>query len=55
MLYWAVLFFVVALGAAILGFGGIASAASSVAQVLFLVFIVLFVASLVLARRRPTV
>tara|TARA_R110002073_G_scaffold131684_6_gene278386 strand:- start:208 stop:498 length:291 start_codon:yes stop_codon:yes gene_type:complete len=47
MLSWAVTFFVVAIIAAILGFGGIAGAASGIAQMLFFIFVVLFVISLV--------
>ena len=40
--------------AGLLGFGGIASAASGVAQILFFIFLVLFVVSLIagLMRRR---
>jgi uncharacterized membrane protein YtjA (UPF0391 family) len=47
MLYWALTFFVVALIAAILGFGGVAIAAASIAKILFFVFLVLFLFSLV--------
>jgi uncharacterized membrane protein YtjA (UPF0391 family) len=47
MLYWAFTFFVVALLAAILGFGGIAVAAAGIAKILFFVFLVLFLVSLV--------
>jgi uncharacterized membrane protein YtjA (UPF0391 family) len=47
MLYWALTFFVVALMAAILGFGGVAIAAASIAKILFFVFLVLFLFSLV--------
>jgi uncharacterized membrane protein YtjA (UPF0391 family) len=47
MLYWAVTFFVVALIAAIMGFGGIAIAAAGIAKILFFVFLVLFLVSLV--------
>jgi uncharacterized membrane protein YtjA (UPF0391 family) len=46
MLYWALMFLVVALVAALFGFGGIASTATGIAQVLFVVALVLFVASL---------
>ncbi len=55
MLYWAVVFFVVALIAAVLGFGGIAGSAMGIAQVLFFIFVILFILSLVtgLVRRRP--
>jgi len=47
MLYWALMFFVVALLAAIMGFGGVAVAAAGVAKILFFVFLVLFLVSLV--------
>lgn len=43
MLQWAVTFLVIALIAAVLGFGGIASASVGIAKIIFLVFIVLFV------------
>lgn len=46
MLRYAILFFIVALVAALFGFGGIASGAQSIAQVLFWIFVVLFVLSL---------
>ena len=46
MLYWALMFLVVALVAAVFGFGGIASTATGMAQILFLVALVLFVISL---------
>jgi uncharacterized membrane protein YtjA (UPF0391 family) len=47
MLNWAVTFFVIALLAAIFGFGGIAIAAAGVAKILFFIFLVLFIVSLV--------
>jgi uncharacterized membrane protein YtjA (UPF0391 family) len=46
MLYWALMFFVVALVAALFGFTGIATAAAGIAKILFFVFLVLFVVSL---------
>jgi uncharacterized membrane protein YtjA (UPF0391 family) len=46
MLYWALMFLVVALVAAIFGFGGIASTATGIAQVLFVVAIIMFLVSL---------
>ena len=46
MLYWAVMFLVIALVAAIFGFGGIASTATGMAQILFVIALVLFVISL---------
>jgi uncharacterized membrane protein YtjA (UPF0391 family) len=54
MLYWAVVFFVIAIVAGVLRFGGIAGAASSVAQILFFIFLIVFVLALVTGwRRRP--
>ena len=47
MLYWAFVFLQVALVAAVFGFGGIAATASSMAQILFVVALVLFVVSLI--------
>jgi uncharacterized membrane protein YtjA (UPF0391 family) len=47
VLYWAVTFFVVALLAAIMGFTGIAIAAAGIAKILFFVFLILFLVSLV--------
>ena len=43
MLRWAVIFLVVALIAAVLGFGGIAGAAAHIAVVLFWVFVAIAV------------
>ena len=45
MLHYAVVFFVIALLAALFGFGGIAESAVGIGKVLFLVFAVLAVAS----------
>lgn len=47
MLNWALTFLVLALIAALFGFGGIAASATSIAQVLFFLFVVLFVVSLI--------
>ena len=55
MLSWALTFLVIALIAAVLGFGGIAGTASYIAQVLFFVFLVLFLISLIVPRVRPPV
>jgi len=56
MLYWAMMFLVIALVAALFGFGGIASSATGIAQILFFVFLVMFIVSLVMGggwRRGP--
>lgn len=55
MLNWALTFLVVALIAAVFGFGGIAGTAAGMAKVLFFVFLCLFVISLVIPRLRPPV
>ncbi len=47
MLYWAVVFFVVAIIAGVFGFGGIASASAGIAQLLFVIFLALFVIAMV--------
>jgi len=47
MLYWALVFFIVAVIAAIFGFGNIAAGATTIAQILFVVFLVLFIVSLI--------
>jgi len=48
MLSWALTFLVLALIAAVFGFGGIAAGAASIAKILFFLFLVLFVVSLVM-------
>ncbi len=56
MLYYAVVFLVIALIAGALGFFGVAGAAVGIAKILFFVFLVLFVVSLLLGRRAgPTI
>ena len=47
MLGWAITFFIIAIIAAVFGFGGIAGAATGIAQFLFFVFIALLVISLI--------
>ena len=47
MLYWTVVFLIVALVAGFFGFGGVASAAAGFAKILFFIFIVLFALGLV--------
>jgi len=53
MLRWALIFLVVAILAAVLGFGGIAADAAWFARVLFYIFLVLFVVTLVLNKKGP--
>jgi uncharacterized membrane protein YtjA (UPF0391 family) len=47
MLRWAIIFLVIALIAAVFGFGGIAGEAAWMARILFFVFLVLMVVSFV--------
>jgi uncharacterized membrane protein YtjA (UPF0391 family) len=51
MLRWAILFLIVAIIAGVFGFGGISVAATDIARLLFVVFLVLFVIALVAGRR----
>jgi uncharacterized membrane protein YtjA (UPF0391 family) len=46
-LFWAVVFFIVAVIAGVLGFGGIAGFSTSVAIWLVIIFVVLFVISVI--------
>jgi uncharacterized membrane protein YtjA (UPF0391 family) len=55
MLGWALTFLVIALIAGALGLGGTAYVSSQIAWVLFVVFLVLFVVSLVMGRRGPPI
>jgi uncharacterized membrane protein YtjA (UPF0391 family) len=58
MLGWALMFLVVALIAAVLGFGGIAGFAVEIAKIIFFVAIVLFAISAIIGLMRgraPTV
>ena len=54
MLYWSAIFFIISIIAAVFGFGGIAAGAVDVARVLFFIFLILFVISLLTGViRRP--
>jgi uncharacterized membrane protein YtjA (UPF0391 family) len=57
MIGWAVTFLIIALVAALLGFTGIAVLSVEVAKVLFGIFIILFIVSLIfgITRRRPRI
>lgn len=47
MLKWALIFFIIAIIAALFGFKKIESAATKIAKVLFFIFLVLFIISLI--------
>jgi uncharacterized membrane protein YtjA (UPF0391 family) len=57
MLYWTLIFLVIAIMAGLLGFGAVAFAAAGIAKILFFLFLVAFVVSLVLhvGRRAPRI
>lgn len=47
MLHYAVVFFIIALIAAVFGFGGIAASAVAIGKILFIVFAILAIATFV--------
>jgi uncharacterized membrane protein YtjA (UPF0391 family) len=55
MLYWTVFFLIIALVAGLLGFTGIAVGAAEIAKFIFLIFLALFIVSLIasLVSREP--
>jgi uncharacterized membrane protein YtjA (UPF0391 family) len=50
MLRWAIAFAIIAIIAAALGFGGLASTSADIAKFLALVFVILFVIALIVGR-----
>ncbi|ADM10073.1 hypothetical protein PB2503_10104 [Parvularcula bermudensis HTCC2503] len=52
MLGWALAFFVLAIVAAVFGFGGVASASAGIAQILFFIFLALLVVTFVVRALR---
>ena len=54
MLYYSLVFLMIAIIAGILGFGVVAFAAAEIARICFFVFIVLFLVSLIAPRFRGT-
>jgi len=52
MLHYTLVFLVIAIIAALFGFGVIASAAVGIAKILFVIFLVLFLVSLIAGQRR---
>ena len=53
MLRWALIFLIFALIAGVLGFTSLQGMGMWIAKVLFIVFLILFIVSLVLGRRAP--
>jgi uncharacterized membrane protein YtjA (UPF0391 family) len=52
MLRYAVIFFIIAIIAAVFGFGGIAAGATEIAKVLFFIFVVIFLVTLLMGVMR---
>ena len=52
MLKWTVIFIIIAIIAAVFGFGGIAEGATDIAKILFFIFVILFILSLVFRNRK---
>lgn len=52
MLGWAVTFLIIAIIAGVLDFGGIAGASVGIAQILFVIFLILFVVAMVVRAMR---
>lgn len=50
LLDWTIIFLVLAIVAAIFGFGGIAEQSASIAKILFFVFIVIYIATFIMNR-----
>ena len=48
MLTWAVIFLIISLVAAVFGFGGVAIGAAGIAKLLFFLFLIAFVVSLII-------
>jgi uncharacterized membrane protein YtjA (UPF0391 family) len=53
MLYWAAVFLVIALVAAVLGFSGVAGISMNIAWILFIVGLIFAVVFFVMGRRPP--
>lgn len=52
MLWYAVVFLIIAIVAGFFGFLGVAGLAATIAKILFIIFLILFVVSLISGRRR---
>ena len=51
MLHYSLVFLIIALVAALLGFGGIAGAAAGIAKICFFVFLVIWLVTMLMGRR----
>jgi uncharacterized membrane protein YtjA (UPF0391 family) len=52
MLYYAIVFFVIALVAALFGFGGIAAGAAGIAKILFFAFLIIAIVTFLMSLAR---
>jgi uncharacterized membrane protein YtjA (UPF0391 family) len=52
VLYYAVVFFIVALIAALFGFGGIAAGAAGIAKILFIIFLIVSIVTFLMSLAR---
>ena len=50
-MHWSLVFLVIALVAAVLGFGGLAGTAVGIAKILFFVFLVIWLVAFIFGRR----
>lgn len=51
MLHYTLLFFIIAIIAAVFGFGGIAEGATEIAKILFFVFLIITIISFIMGRK----
>ena len=51
MLYWAVVFLIIAIVAAILGFGALSGVAATIAEILLVVFLIILIVSFIFGWR----
>jgi uncharacterized membrane protein YtjA (UPF0391 family) len=55
MLSWSIAFFIIAMVAAVFGFGGVAGTMAGIAKILFFLFLALFIASLIIGKKRTPI
>jgi len=55
MFYWAAVFMIIAIAAAVLGVGGLAGTAASIAWALFAIGLILAIVFAVIGRRPPSI
>ncbi len=55
MLTWSIIFLIVSIVAALFGFTNIAGTSMDIAKVLFFIFLILFIVSLIMGRRPKSI